>query len=410
MTRRRVSLTQLVESNEAIISTVKDRVAMWILGYVATYGLTLRSELYDSLKTSDPESAESSLQRLIEVEFVREQDGSIIASEMGMQFAHMVGVPRHPPRGRTRIQVSCDVLTVENVRLLDAPEPKKQAIIDGLIKSPRLYMFGSEGARYGFVECGVLGEKTLFGNFTQEYLAHYLRYDEHLQRQEEWDTRNYNVLFILPLNSQILVLQDAKFYGAATLSMSTTMARMQMALQMLFDHHGIERTGDLVLKPYHRVLSKEEMIKALVTTEESVTEAYLELSGDGHLLQDKLSVFNPREEWNEALTAIINEYELPNVARAKFSSTKTGTLGKSALVKALALAGEIKRMKLGHGKKSRVVKRAVPTHVGRVVVSDPPTEEDIAGVLRFLQDQLELDFGSLPLKVSDAVWQMRFEI
>jgi len=370
-----------------------------------------RQNLGQSVSVSERENLDTSIQRLIEAKFIREQEGGmLIPSERGARFAEMLGLPRKFTEREAKVEISCDVFTIDNVRMADAPGANKRTFIEDLVKRPQLYLQGAEGARWGFAECKVFRDEILFGYFTQEYLAHYLKYDENLQRHEDWDVKNYNILFVLPLNSEFLILQDAKFYGAPTLAMTTTKTRIQMLLTLLFDHYKIERIGDLVLRPYERVLTKDEMLKVLFESEQPVTQAQLDLGSITYSLSEKLSVFNPRDDWNEMLTAIINEYELPNIARAIFKSTRVGNVGKSMLVKALALAGQVKQLKLGRGRTSRTVKRAVPTHVGRVLVSDPASEEDVVNILSFLQNQLGLALSSLPLTPSKAVWQMEFEM
>lgn len=411
MMERGLSLVEFAEQNSATILAVKDRVAVWALGYVLLFGPRSRRDLNESLSVSERENLDTSIQRLIEAEFVREQEGGVlIPTERGAQFAEMLGLPRRFIEREAKVEISCDVFTIDNVRVADAPREPKTSFIEDLVRRPQLYLQGAEGARYGFVECKVFGDDLLFGYFTQEYLAHYLKYDDNLQRHEDWDVRNYNILFVLPLNSQFLILQDAKFYGAPTLSMTITKTRIQMLLTLLFDHHKIERIGDLVLRPYERVLTKGDMLKVLLESDQPVTQAQLDLGTITYSLSEKLSVFNPREDWNEMLTAIINEYELPNIARVIFHSTRVGTVGKSMLVRALALAGQIRQVRLGRGKSRRIVKRAVPTHVGRVLVSDPANEEDVINILSFLQSQLGLALSSLPLTPGKAVWQMQFEM
>jgi hypothetical protein len=254
-----------------------------------------------------------------------------------------------------------------------------------------------------------LDSETIYGYFTQEYLAHYLKYSENLQRQDEWDTKNCNILFVWPMNSQAFILQDSKFYGAPSLNMTQARSRIQMLLQLLVNYHKFERTGDCILRPYERILTKHEMLDALLRADEPVTEARIDLGTVTQSLPEVLSVFNPRDDWNRIITEIIQEYELPNISAIVFNATRLGTVGKSMFVKALALAGQVRRIKLGRGKLSRTVKQKIPTHVGRVVVSDPATDEDVANIISFLQDRLNLALTSHLLKVTDAVQQMRFE-
>lgn len=411
MMERSLSLTQFAERNEGTISVIGDRVSVWALGYMLLSGPMSRQDLGASLSVSETENLDASIQRLIEAEFIREEKGGmLIPSERGARFAEMLGLPRRYIEKEAKVEISCDVFTLDNVRVTETPAANKKAFIEDLVKRPQLYLQGAEGARYGFAECKVFGDEILFGYFTQEYLAHYLKYDENLQRHEDWDVKNYNILFVLPLNSQYFILQDAKFYGAPNLNMTTTKTRMQVLFTLLFDRHQIERSGDLVLRPYERVLTKSDMLKVLFESEQPVTQAQLDLGSSTYSVQEKLSVFNPRDDWNEVLTTIINEYELPNIARVIFKSTRFGTIGKSMLVKALALAGQVRQVKLGRGKVSRTVKRAVPTHVGRVLVGDPASEKDVVNILGFLQDQLGLTLSSLSLKPSSVVQQMRFEM
>lgn len=405
------SLIQFADENRATLVAVRDRVAMWALGYISLFGPLSREDLKTSVGVSEKEDLDTSIQRLINAEFIREQEGAtLVPTERGARFADVLGLPRQFPQRASKVEISCDVLAIDNVKLADAPTTAKTPFIEDLMHKPQLFLQGTEGARYGFAECRLFGDDILYGYFTQEYLAHYLRYDDNLQRQEDWGVRNCNVLFVLPLNSQILILQDAKFYGAPSLSMATTKGRIQMLLTLIFDHYKIERTGDVVLRPYERVLTKDEMMKVLLGSDQPVTEAQIDLGSITYSLSEKLSVFNPRDDWNEVLTTIISEYELPNVARAIFHATRIGTVGKSMLVKALALAGQVRQLKLGRGKNSRTVKRAVPTHVGRVLVGDPASDEDIANIVTFLQNQLALTLSKVPLSPGKAVWQMRFEM
>jgi len=411
MIERGSSLIQFTEENKATVIAVKDRVAMWALGYILLFGPLLREDLSESLSVSERENLDISIQRLIDAEFIREQDEvELIPTERGARFAEMLGLPRQFTQREAKVEISCDIFAIENIELVTSPSQAKRRLIEDLMHSPQLFLQGTEGARYGFAECRLFGDEVLYGYFTQEYLAHHLRYDENLQRHEDWDVRNYNILFVLPLNSQFLILQDAKFYGAPSLSMTMTKARLQMLLTLISDHYELTRTGDLVLRPYERVLTKDEMMKLLLESDQPVTQAHVDLGTTAYSLSEELSVFNPRDDWNEALTRIISEYELPNIARAVFHSTRPGTIGKSMLVKALALAGQIRQLKLGRGKQSRTVKRVVPTHVGRVLVGDPASDEDIGNMLSFLQSELGLTLSSVPLTPSKAVWQMRFEM
>lgn len=411
MMERRGSLIEFADENRATLAAVRDRVAMWALGYILLFGPVAREDLRMSIGVSEKEDLDTSVQRLIDAEFIREQEGAmIVPTERGARFADFLGLPRQFTQRASKVEISCDVLAIDNVKLIETPTKAKTHFVEDLMYQPQLFLQGAEGARYGFAECRLFGDDILYGYFTQEYLAHYLRYDENLQRQEDWGVRNYNVLFMLPLNSQILILQDAKFYGAPSLSMTTTKSRIQMLLTLIFDHHKIERTGDLVLRPYERVMTKDEMMKILLESDQPVTQAHVDVGTISYTLSERLQVFNPRDDWNEVLTEIVSEYELPNIARAVFHATRVGSIGKSMLVKALALAGQVRQVKLGRGKNSRTVKKAVPTHVGRVLVSDPASDEDVANILSFLQNQLGLTLSKVPLTPSKAALQMRFEM
>jgi len=85
-------------------------------------------------------------------------------------------------------------------------------------------------------------------------------------------------------------------------------------------------------------------------------------------------------------------------------------LSKSKLAKALALVGDIKNIKIGRGKGARTITPRVPTHVGRAIVSDPVREEEVLGILGFLQDRLGMRLTDLPVKSKLTDLQIRLDI
>jgi hypothetical protein len=405
------SLLEFADENRNTIAVIEDRVAIWMLGYLLTYGVTKRNELLNSVEVAKGESVEDSLKRLIDAQFVSCLEGDeLVMSEKGVRFAEAIGLSTKAEAKAFKIQISCDLFTIENVVLAREDRKTRRAIVNDLLSAPEKYFQGATGDRYGFVECNYFGSDIAFGYLTQEYLAHRIRYDENLKRTDEWPTQNYNVLFILLLEPLLFILQDTKFFGAPRLDMAGTRIRSRWLLQQLFDNNGVTRNGEMLLKPYERTLSREEMLRSLLDNEDPIVQAYLDLGNGSAHLSESLPVFNPKQEWNNILTEIINDFELPNIGTAMFNATRRGNIGKSMLVKALALSGQIKRLKVGRGKASHTVKETVPTHIGRVLVSDPPTNEDVSNILAFLQDNIGVSITPVTLNVSEAAKQMRFEI
>ena len=406
------SLIQYAEDNMTIMTCLRDRVAVWIFGYIYLVESATRKQISVILKVSENESTDRSIDKLIEAGYIFEnEDGMMSPTGTAKALADILGLSGQMVPGSIKREVSLDLFLIDNVNIANAAKSSKQAIISELVEHPRLHSV--PGNRYGFVECRCLGDGVIFGYLTQEYTAQFIDYDEHderLERHDEWPTKFDNTLFVWPIDSQVYVLQDKRFFGAPTLNMNQTKSRVQMLLSMLCDYHGFEHSGDLVIKPYERELLKSDMLDLLFNSDQVVTETGIELGNVTAHLDEKLPVFNPRDDWNEALTEIINDFEIPNIAKVAFSATILGTLAKSKLVKALALAGRPRVVKLGRGKYSKTYKRKIPTHVGKATVSDPATPDDIASILNFLQERLGLVFGDISFKPGTSSSQMKFEI
>ena len=138
------------------------------------------------------------------------------------------------------------------------------------------------------------------------------------------------------------------------------------------------------------------MLRALLNSEQSVSSAQLDVGKYREEVKERLPVFNPREDWNEWLTTIVKDYELPNVGRAEFTSTTKGDLSKSKIVKLFALAGSPRQFNLGHGKERKVIKRVMPAHIGSVTVSDPVTKQEVTDILVFISEGLGISFPQIP--------------
>ena len=280
-------------------------------------------------------------------------------------------------------------------------------MIDQLVYKPHLYG-EMDGYHFGFVECKTINEEIIYGYFTQEFWDCSLKYDNDLERQEQWDTRNMNLLFIWPLKSQVIILQDTRFFGSS-LSMTTAKSRIVMLFTLLLDYCKFERTGGVLFSPFERTMSQEEMLEVLAR-EEVVSKVDVGLETQGASLQGAFPVFNPREDWNDMLRQIINDYEIPNLAGVVFRAKQLGTLSKSMLSKALAMARQVKTLDLGRGKSKRTITKKIPIHVGQVTISEPVKEDEILGVLGFLQDRIGVSFTDLPIKIIPQDTQIRFQI
>jgi hypothetical protein len=303
--------------------------------------------------------------------------------------------------------IACDVFQIENVDM-SAMRANKASLIKELVYSRRLYG-EREGSRYGFVESKVIGEEIIFGYFAQEYWDRSLKYDNDLERREEWDTRYTDLVFIWPLHSPVFVLQDTRFYGAPPLNMTTAKSRIAMILTLLLDHCNVTRTGDIIFKPFQRTVSKEEML-AVLEKSETVSRAQIGLEAVTNPVEQKLSVFNPREDWNEMLRQIINEYEVPNIGNVIFTAKKLGTLSKSKIAKALALVGEVKSITLWRGKDAKKVTPRIPTHIGQIRVSDPLKEEEVMGIIGYLQGRIGVRLTDLPIRSKVGDLQIRLDL
>ena len=395
------------EDQELLAEILMDRVAIWILGYAMTVGWLTREKIDEDVEFKDV-NVHDSLEKLKKANLLRELDNKqLVATEGARAIFKRIGIEKLESFSHAKYEISCDVLKVNNVDIASASEAAKNKLVESL-QSERLH--GTEGAKYGFVDVGLIRGHVVYGNFTQQYFAHYLNYDDQKRRVDAWEPRYYNVTFVWPLNSQVFVLQDSKFHGAGSLDMKSTTSRIQMLLQLLLSAEHFKRDGDCYFTEYLRHTSRQEMMHRFLDSKEQITEAIISLNGDSQPISEPLLVFNPKFEWNSILTDIIKESEIPNVAGATFRSTKNGNLRDSAFVKAFTLIGRVKRMKEGRGKSVKLINELTPTHIGRVLVSDPLTKEDVFNILGFIQKRLELSLGLDYLPATEASKQMRLEM
>ncbi len=404
------SLAEIVDNNSDTIAAVRDRVAMWILGYLFAYGPADDQDVAASLTVGEQEDIHVSLGTLVRAGLVDKQgDNKLIATALGGQLIQVLGMPTKFGETGSRYEISCDLFTFRNVRLDRSTGRQRSDVIDELTQRAASHMVGSQGSKYGLVECKRLGDDVLYGYFAQEYLDRQLQYDENLHRKEEWNYKYWNVLFVLMFKANAVILQDSKFFGVSDLSMSKTTGRMQGLLGSIFDLVGMRKSGDVALVPLEREVTRQEMLGVLRDGKQHVSEARLDVISQLSP-PERLPIFNPREDLNVVLTQIVNEYELPNVSRAVFTSTKRGSLTRSAFVRAFALAGNVGRLKVGRGKEAKVIRRKVPTHIGRVTVSDPATEEDVRNIMGFLRETLSLDIGTISDRPHDEAGQMKLTL
>jgi len=401
-------MLQATKEHRLVASVIRSEMAVWLLGYIEVYGPVTRSELEGSLDMEDATNLLTSIEHLGEAGLVQKRnDGTLETTELGARLSRLLGVVKEEILDFSRRVISCDVFQIENVDR-SAIRANKVSLIEELVHSPRLYG-EREGNRYGFVETKVIGEEVVFGYFAQEYWDRSLKYDNGLERREEWDTRYTDLMFVWPLHSSVFMLQDTRFYGAPTLSMTTAKNRIVMILTLLLDHCNVRRTGDIVFRPFQRTMSREEMLAALEESE-TVSRAQIGLEAATYPVEHELSVFNPRQDWNEMLRQIINEYEIPNIGNVVFTAKKLGTLSKSKIAKALALVGEVKVITLWRGKSARKVTPRVPTHIGQVNVSDPVTEEEVMGIVGYLQERIGVLLTDLPVRAKVADLQIKLDI
>lgn len=402
------SMLQATKEHRLEASVLRNEIAVWLLGYVEVYGPLPRSELEGSLDIENIKDIFRSTDQLEEAGYIQKRsDGRLETTELGARLSRLLGVIKEDILDFSRRTIACDVFRIENVDISEI-RANKVSLIGALVQRPRLYG-ESEGSRYGFVESKIIGEEVVFGYFAQEYWDRSLKYDNGLERREEWDTRYTDLMFIWPLHSPVFIFQDTRFYGAPTLNMTTAKNRMIMILTLLLDHCNIRRTGDIVLRPFQRTLSREEML-AVLEESETVSRAQVGLEAVTSPVEHELSVFNPMKDWNEVLRQIINEFEVPNVSNVVFTAKRLGTLSKSKIAKALALVGDLKTITLGRGKGARKVTPRVATHIGQVNVSDPVTEEEVMVIVGFLQDRIGVRLTDLPIRTKAADLQIRFDI
>ena len=402
------SILQATKEHRLVVSVIRNEMAVWLLGYIELYSPVTRSELEGSLDTENPTDLFTSIDHLGGAGLIQKRDdGKLETTELGARLSRLLGVVKEDILDFSRRVISCDVFQLENVDL-SAMRANKVSLIEELVHSPHLYG-EREGSRYGFVESKVIGEEVVFGYFAQEYWDRSLKYDNGLERREEWDTRYTDLMFVWPLHSSVFILQDTRFYGAPTLNMTTAKNRILMILTLLLDHCNVRRTGDVVFRPFQRTMSKEEML-AVFEESETVSRAQIGLEAVTYPVEQEISVFNPREDWNEMLREIINVYEIPNVGNVVFTAKKLGTLSKSKIAKALALVGELKTITLGRGKGARKVTPRVPTHIARVNVNDPVTEEEVIGIVGYLQERIGVRLTDLPVRRGVADLQIKLDI
>jgi hypothetical protein len=339
---------------------------------------------------------------------ITEELGRLLPSYKGANIAKILGLT-NLSQEVIKNEISIDVFALNNYYGSDINDAIREKICSNLVNNKQWY--GANGGRYGFTAVKILGNSVAYGYLAQEYLDHNVLYDEEMNRSDEWPYRFTNTLFTWPIKGNVFILQDKRFHGAPTLDMSTTKNRILLIMQTALQSTGIIREQGVYFSPLPRTVKKEEMIQQLLQNKEQVTKTYIDIGKyrQGNV-EETLPVFNPRVDLNENLTEIINEYEIPNVGNASFNSTKYGSLSKSKIVKAFALAGKINQITLGRGKTAKEIKNKVPTHVGRVYVSDPPEEQDIVKIIAFLQANLGISMG-LPLyNLKDQNSQMGFEL
>jgi len=401
-------LLQFISENQAAVSVARNHMAIWLLGYTLFHGPLSQIELDDSLELDDMELLYSSVQQLVDAGFIQKRkDGLFEVSGEGAQLGKMLGITPKSEQDYEKLSISCDVFQIQNTKIAEASKASKVALIEQLVYKPHL-IGEIEGYHYGFVECKAINEEIIYGYFTQEYWDHTLKYDNDLERQERWDTRNTNILFIWPLNSQVIILQDTRFFGSS-LSMTTAKSRIMTLLTLLLDYCKFELTDGVILSPFERTLSQEEMLEIL-GREEAVTKVDVSLETQRTEIQGAFPVFNPREEWNDMLRQIINDYEIPNLGGVVFRANRLGTLSRSMITKALAMAGQVKNLDLGRGKSKRTITKKIPIHVGQVTISEPAQDDEILEVIGFLQDRIGLTFTDLPIKTMSQDTQIRFQI
>ncbi|MEN8614215.1 hypothetical protein ABFB09_02875 [Dehalogenimonas sp. THU2] len=359
------------------------------------------------VKSDDESRFDLSLESLISASVVSETGGVLKTSEIGDQVSGMLGLSRQYTSIKTQFNISCDVFYMKNAMVASSPKATKNAIVNQLLANRALR--GPEGDHYGFVEFQCLDDHTVYGYFTQQYLDRTFDYDNDLHRLTDWNYKYHNLLVIWPLDSHVLILQDSKFFQAPTLNMSSTKNRITMLLTDVFKEQGVTLSGDVLLHPFERTVTKDEMLNVLLHSDQSVSEAELDIGKFRSSVPEVLPVFNPREDWNQLLSTIVNEYELPNISDAKFKSTKPGDLGKSKIVKLFALAGTPRKVTIGRGKDVKIFKKTVPTHLGKVKVSDPATKQEIVDILSFVRDGLKLPL-SIAYKPSEEVLNIQFEM
>jgi SOS-response transcriptional repressor LexA len=404
-----LSLLQSTKEHKLKASVIRNKIAVWLLGYITIYSPLSNDELLDSLELENQNDILRSLELLQETGLIRlRYDKKYEISESGIRFSMVLGINKEDATDYSRKTISCDVFKIENADIITSSNESKLMLIRELVQHPHFH--GEvEGSRYGFAESKSIGEEVLFGYFAQEYWDRSLKYDNSIERHEEWDAIYTDLMFIWPLKSNIFILQDTRFYGAPTLNMTSTKTRITMLMTALLDYCKVHRTGDIIFRPFERTLTKAEMLSVLEGPD-TVSRAQVGFESVTTPIERELPVFNPRKDWNEVLREIINEYEVPNLGNVIFTAKRFGNLSKSKIAKALALAGELKNIKLGRGKNSRTVTPRVPTHVGKANVSDPITEEEVLGILGSLQDKLNTRLTDIPIRSRPVDLQIQFDI
>jgi hypothetical protein len=404
-----MSIITFAKENKILIEALRDRVSLWILGYIATVGPIIAKDVTSILEVDNSENIEVSIKRLLESSLIYEDEsGELKLTERSDKLISLLGLYGKGISQEIKHEISVDLYLLENFWNGQETSEMRKRLVDELVHNPRLYSV--EGYRYGFVDCGVFENEVVYGYFAQEYLDHSIKYDDDIKRQDAWDRRFANVLFIWPLNTRYLILQDARFFRIPTLDMGLTKSRILTVMNVLKERFNLLQEFDLFLRPYEREMSSEEMYRELMSSEPLVTKTRIELKNGHSSLPERLPVFNPREDLNSALREIIEKYEIPNVANAVFKSTKKGSLRNSALVKALALSGKVSYFERGRGENKETVRELVPTHIGKIEISEPVKEENIGTILRFIRDNLRISLTERPIEISDSGKQIRFEI
>jgi len=261
------SLLQVTKEHRLVASLIRNKLAIWLLGYISVYSPISRIELEGSLEVDNIDILLNFILRFEELGLIRRSiDDLIEITELGIRFCRILGIGTEDIVDFSRKNIACDVFQLENSGILDASRESKLSLIEALVQNPSIYG-EREGSRYGFVENRVLGDEVIFGYFAQEYWDRSLKYDNYLERREEWDARYTDLLFIWPLKSPIFILQDTRFIGAPTLNMTTSKGRITMIITILLDYCKVHRTGDVFLRPFERTLSKDEMLKTLSESE-----------------------------------------------------------------------------------------------------------------------------------------------